>query len=102
MRNAVEAMKESPTRELKVRTRMSGPGMMTVEVSDSGPGIADDIAANLFQPFTTSKPGGMGIGLSISRHIIRAHGGDLTATRNAAGGATFVFTLPTLEDDADE
>ncbi|HWA19916.1 MAG TPA: PAS domain S-box protein [Devosia sp.] len=102
MRNAMEAMRESPTRELAVRTRLDGAGMVAVEVSDTGPGISEDIAANLFQPFVTSKPGGMGIGLSISRRIIRAHGGDLTVARNGAGGATFTFTLPTLEDDANE
>lgn len=98
IRNAIEAMKESATRELTVRTLSGTDGMLTVEVADTGPGVADDILAHLFQPFITTKAGGMGIGLSISRRIIQAHGGDLVVRRNEAGGATFAFTLPTLEE----
>jgi two-component system sensor kinase FixL len=97
MRNAIEAMRDSPVRELVVRTGKADGHRMVVEVSDTGPGIADDIASQLFQPFVTTKPSGMGIGLSISRRIIRSHGGDLTYRRNEAGGATFSFTLPILE-----
>ncbi len=97
MRNAIEAMKDSPSRELVVHTQQADGHRLMVEVSDTGPGIADDVAAQLFQPFVTTKPGGMGIGLSISRRIIRSHGGDLTYHRNKAGGATFSFTLPILE-----
>lgn len=99
MRNAIEAMKDSPQRELAVRTHPSGNGeSIAVEVADTGPGIADEIASTLFQPFVTTKPGGMGIGLSISRRIIQSHGGDLRYERNKAGGATFSFTLPLVED----
>jgi len=94
MRNAMEAMRDSERRELLVRAAPDGDGMVTVEVSDTGPGISDEIAARLFQPFVTSKPGGMGIGLSISRRIVQAHGGDLSAVRNAEEGATFRFQLP--------
>ena len=62
-------------------------------------GVADvPQAAQLFQPFVTTKAGGMGIGLSISRRIIQSHGGDLTVRTNDAGGATFAFTLPTLDE----
>jgi two-component system sensor kinase FixL len=94
MRNAVEAMSDSPRRELTVRTR-HGPGeTMQVEVADTGPGIASEILGELFQPFVTTKPGGMGIGLSISRRIIQSHGGELDYRRNEAGGSTFRFTLP--------
>ena len=98
MRNAMEAMKDSAVRELRVRTFRELNHRLTVEVSDTGPGISEEIAAQLFQPFVTTKPGGMGIGLSISRRIIQSHGGDLTVRRNEAGGATFTFTLPTLEE----
>jgi two-component system, LuxR family, sensor kinase FixL len=62
-----------------------------VEVSDTGPGISEDIAGQLFQPFVTTKSGGMGIGLSISKRIIEAHGGEINVERNSAGGATFRF-----------
>jgi two-component system, LuxR family, sensor kinase FixL len=98
MRNAIEAMKDTPRRELVVRTTRNDGQLMTIEVADTGSGISDEVAGRLFQPFVTSKPGGMGIGLSISRRIIQSHGGDLTYRRNDAGGATFTFTLPTVED----
>lgn len=97
MRNAMEAMRNSERRELLVRAAPDSHGAVTVEVSDTGPGISDEIAARLFQPFVTSKPGGMGIGLSISKRIVEAHGGELSASRNANGGATFRFSLPAFE-----
>jgi two-component system sensor kinase FixL len=93
MRNAMEAMRESERRELVVRTITEG-GDVVVEVADTGPGIADEVAARLFQPFVTSKVGGMGIGLSISKRIIEAHGGQISVSRNQSGGATFRFSLP--------
>ncbi|WP_417310538.1 sensor histidine kinase [Devosia sp.] len=98
MRNAQEAMRDSDTRILTVRTRPLGEEMMSVEVSDTGPGLSEEVAPRLFQPFNTSKPGGMGVGLSISRRIIEAHGGELNLTRNDAGGVTFTFTLPILTE----
>jgi two-component system sensor kinase FixL len=102
MRNAIEAMKDSPHRELIVHTRPTDANLMLVEVSDTGPGISDEIAGQLFQPFVTTKAGGMGIGLSISRRIIQSHGGDLTYRRNDTGGATFSFTLPVAEESGHE
>lgn len=102
MRNAMEAMKDSARRELVVRTSIANSDRLLVEVEDTGPGISDEVAERLFQPFVTSKPGGMGIGLSISKRIIESHGGDLTMHRNEAGGATFCFTLPTLTEAAIE
>jgi two-component system sensor kinase FixL len=93
MRNAMEAMRESERRELVVRTITEG-GDVVVEVADTGPGISDEVAARLFQPFVTSKVGGMGIGLSISKRIIEAHGGQISVSRNQSGGATFRFSLP--------
>jgi two-component system sensor kinase FixL len=102
MRNAMEAMKDSERKELTVRTRPTSNGRMAVEVEDTGPGIADDIAPTLFQPFVTTKSNGMGIGLSISKRIIESHGGELTVARNHAGGATFAFSLPLLPEDGVE
>lgn len=102
MRNAMEAMNDSEKKELRIRTLSSGHQSVIVEVSDTGPGISDEIDSRLFQPFVTTKPGGMGIGLSISRRIIQSHGGDLTVQRNAAGGATFSFSLPTIEEHPNE
>jgi two-component system, LuxR family, sensor kinase FixL len=102
MRNAMEAMRESEIKRLTVRTRPVEGRRMQVEVEDTGPGISDEIAPQLFQPFVTSKAHGMGIGLSISKRIIESHGGDLTVSRNAAGGATFSFSLPLLPEDAVE
>jgi two-component system sensor kinase FixL len=102
MRNAMEAMRDSKVKLLTVSTRQAEDGRLQVEVADTGPGIADDIAPQLFQPFVTSKPNGMGVGLSISRRIIESHGGELVVRRNEAGGATFTFTLPLLTEAAVE
>ena len=102
MRNAIEAMRESATRELLVETSAPSDGMVRVEVSDTGTGIPDEVAGRLFQPFVTSKSGGMGIGLSISKRIVEAHGGAISATRNRNGGTTFAFTLPMKSHQPDE
>lgn len=102
MRNGMEAMRDSEVKSLTVTTRRVDGDRLKVEVADTGPGIADDIAPQLFQPFVTSKPNGMGVGLSISRRIIESHGGELTVRRNEAGGATFTFTLPLLTEAAVE
>ncbi|MFB9951733.1 PAS domain S-box protein [Rhizobium puerariae] len=93
IRNAIEAMRDSQRRELIIRTVQENDGMIAVIVQDTGPGIPDEIAEQLFKPFVTTKPGGMGIGLSISKRIVEAHGGEMTVSRNPAGGATFRFTL---------
>ena len=98
MRNAMEAMRDSSERVLTVSTRAVGADRMEVRVADTGPGISDDIAPKLFQPFVSSKASGMGVGLSISKRIIESHGGELTVARNDAGGATFTFTLPILTE----
>ena len=88
MRNAMEAMRESDRRELTVQTSLDDHGEVVVEVSDTGTGIPDEIAAQLFKPFMTTKPGGMGVGLSISKRIVESHGGEITADRNESGGTT--------------
>ncbi|ESQ91050.1 hypothetical protein ABAC460_07405 [Asticcacaulis sp. AC460] len=100
IRNAGEAMRASDRRELTITTLDDGDDQVAVEVGDTGPGIADDMAAQLFQPFVTSKPGGMGIGLAISKRIIEAHDGAIVVRRNDAGGATFRFTLPLMTEEA--
>ena len=97
MRNAVEAMKDSPRRELRVSIEPSEEDDVTVVVEDSGPGISEEIADQLFKPFITTKPGGMGIGLSISKRIVEAHGGQMTVSRSQLGGASFSFTLPAFD-----
>ena len=68
--------------------------LIEVGVSDTGPGLSEEVMSQLFQPFVTTKQMGMGIGLSISRSIIEAHGGRLQAVPNPEGGVTFRFGLP--------
>ncbi len=94
MRNAVEAMEGSLRRELTVETEMVPNGMLAVHVTDTGPGIAPEVAERLFQPFVTTKSAGMGVGLSICRSIIEGHGGQLTVSPNPGGGTIFSFTIP--------
>jgi two-component system sensor kinase FixL len=105
MRNAIEAMQEMTRRELTVHTRQLDNETVQVDVSDTGPGIAPEIAEQLFQPFITTKRQGMGVGLSISRTIIEAHGGRLWTEPNPGGGAIFRLTLKAIEveelDDGD-
>jgi two-component system sensor kinase FixL len=98
MRNAMEAMRDSSERVLTISTRVVSADRMQVQVADTGPGISDEIAPKLFQPFVTSKASGMGVGLSISKRIIESHGGELTVARNDAGGATFTFSLPIMTE----
>ena len=93
IRNAVEAMEQSPRRELSVRVG-AADGMVQVSVADTGPGVAATVAAQLFQPFVTTKPDGMGIGLSVCRTIIEAHGGRLWMEPDPVGGSRFHFTVP--------
>jgi len=99
-RNALEAMAQSPRRELIAANRKVADEMIEVEVSDTGPGFQDDVMPNLFQTFFTTKETGMGVGLSISRSIIEAHGGRMWAENNEAGGATFRFTLPAAQGES--
>ncbi len=103
VRNAIEAMEHSERRELVIATLPHPAHMIAISVSDSGSGIAPEIAAQLFQPFITSKPQGMGVGLSISRTIIEAHGGQIWSEPNPGGGTVFRFTLRavTTEDLSD-
>jgi len=93
IRNAVEAMEGSAERRLVVEASRF-ESMVVVMVSDTGTGIPPAIEAQLFQPFVTTKREGMGIGLSVCRTIVEAHGGRLWAEPNPAGGTIFRFTLP--------
>jgi two-component system sensor kinase FixL len=93
MRNALDAMGQAQRRNLLVSTRLLGDDMVEVAVADTGGGIAPEIADRLFQPFITTKPQGMGIGLSISRSIIEGHGGRIMVESNPNGGTIFRFTL---------
>jgi PAS domain S-box-containing protein len=93
--NALEAMKERPVedRQVVVQVEADGPRVVKVAVRDRGAGLGDEIE-QVFRPFYTTKPDGLGVGLSISRSIVEAHGGRLWAENNAERGATFSFTIP--------
>lgn len=94
MRNSVDAMEDVDRPELVVAATPAEDDMVEVSVADTGPGISPEVADQLFQPFVTSKPAGMGVGLSISRTIVEAHGGRIWVEANPGGGAIFRFTLP--------
>lgn len=95
MRNALEAIYEDPGEQplLIVATQRIGD-TVEVAVSDSGAGLRPDVAADIFEPFVTSKPNGLGMGLSICRSIVDAHGGRVWTTPNSDRGVTFHFSLP--------
>jgi two-component system sensor kinase FixL len=71
--------------------------MIEISVADSGPGLADDVTATLFEPFVSTKANVMGLGLSISRSIVEAHGGRLHCEANPSGGTIFLFTIPVAQ-----
>lgn len=93
IRNAVEAMEESPRRELTIRSEGKGSGMVDISVSDTGAGIDPAMVKNLFQSFFTTKANGMGVGLSVCRTIVEAHGGRIWAEPRDGPGTVFHFTL---------
>jgi two-component system sensor kinase FixL len=96
VRNGIDAMSGLPSAERAIRIHASAdsPDTVRIEISDHGPGIPDDVRANLFTPFFTTKKGGMGMGLAISRSIVTAHGGRLEAANDPSGGARFAVILP--------
>jgi signal transduction histidine kinase len=100
--NGIEAMQSvtDRSRELVIRSRQDERREVIVSVTDCGLGISTENADRLFNAFFTTKSGGMGIGLSICRSIIEAHGGQISATDNLPHGATFQFALPVNTDTA--
>lgn len=99
IRNAIEAMIDSPMRSLTIASRTGPDGFVTVCVEDTGTGISESVAPQLFQPFVTSKETGMGIGLSICRTIVEAHGGRIWVEPGQEQGSVFSFTLPTAGEN---
>jgi C4-dicarboxylate-specific signal transduction histidine kinase len=94
--NACDAMADMPSeaRALTIRTGLNGNDFVLISVCDAGPGIAEGKLEQVFEPFFTSKVNGMGLGLSVCRTIINAHGGKLWAEDNSGRGATFHLLLP--------
>jgi PAS domain S-box-containing protein len=99
--NGAAAMRNSPTgqRKIIVRTAMLDNRTVKAFVTDFGTGIDENNIERLFEPFYTTKPEGLGMGLSISQTIVKAHGGTMEARNNREGGATFAFTLPANQGD---
>jgi signal transduction histidine kinase len=94
VRNAMEAMENTNRRALTLTTKPASDNMVEVSIADTGHGLPPHIRAKLFEPFVTTKASGLGIGLSVCRVIIEAHGGRLQAEDNPEGGTIFRFTLP--------
>jgi two-component system sensor kinase FixL len=99
MRNGLEAMSGSQRRELVVTTVLRDQETIEISVADSGPGLAPEVAEHLFQPFVSTKPSGMGLGLSICRRIVEAHCGQLWSEANPTGGTIFRFSLAAVQRD---
>lgn len=104
IRNALEAMEESPTKKLVVSSQSDSENMVmvTVTISDSGPGLDQHVAEHLFHPFVSTKVNGMGLGLSICHTIINAHSGKIWAEPSPLGGTDFHFTLISAKGDTDD
>jgi two-component system sensor kinase FixL len=99
IRNSVEAMQTVSKRELRISTRLTAEGII-LTVSDSGPGLPPEVASRLFHPFVTTKEKGMGIGLSICRSIVEAHGGRIWAeSGDDRTGAAFHVLLPASAEE---
>lgn len=102
IRNAVEALSHGAVRRLAVEARQGGDNMITISVTDSGPGLESVMADRLFEPFVSTKAGGMGLGLSICQTIIEAHGGRIWHEPAPGGGASFSFTLMAVAAESDD
>ncbi len=102
IRNAVEAMADSPVRQLTVTSRPDQRGFVRVIVADTGPGVTPEVAAQLFTAFVSTKAEGMGLGLSICRTIVEANGGRIWMERGADGGTEFHFTLVSAKAEEDD
>ena len=99
VRNGIEALSDTDGGRLRVTTALTADDFIEVSVTDNGPGLAEGMSGKLFQSFVTTKPRGMGVGLSICRSIIENHGGRIWAESNSDGGMSFHFTLPILPQD---
>jgi C4-dicarboxylate-specific signal transduction histidine kinase len=93
--NAMHAMQDRPRGRIDVDSRRVDQGVR-VTVSDTGPGIPSEQLDQIFAPFFTTRPDGLGLGLNICRTIVEAHGGSMAVDNPAGGGAAFSFTLPTV------
>jgi len=100
MRNAIEAMRDSPRRELTLSAAAADHRSIEISLADTGPGLPKAVADQLFEPFVSTKPEGMGVGLSICHSIITQHGGRIWAEPNPSGGTVFRFSLPAMEERA--
>ena len=102
LRNAMDAMDAAKVerRSIVVAARRKSGRAVEISVADSGPGVAAGVTDTIFEPFVTTKPNGMGMGLSISRSIVDSHGGVLRMARSSHSGAMFIFDLPTAEAEA--
>src|SRR5207247_10627075 len=96
VRNGCDATRDGarPRGRLVLRTALARPGTLEITVEDAGPPLSDEAFARMFQPFYTTKPGGLGVGLSISRSIVEAHGGLIWASRTPARGLTVNLPMP--------
>ncbi len=99
IRNALDAMQASSDRRLAITVAPADEGMAMVSIADTGPGVDAEVADQLFRPFVTTKPTGMGVGLSICRTIVEAHGGRIWVDRSPGSGAIFRFTIPQVENE---
>jgi two-component system, LuxR family, sensor kinase FixL len=101
IRNAIEALAHSDSRHLSINAMPDDDDMVQVSVTDTGPGLDADVASQLFQPFVSTKAGGMGLGLSICQTIVEAHGGRIWLDCPAGGGTIFRFTLVASHPETD-
>ncbi|HWK45248.1 MAG TPA: ATP-binding protein [Stellaceae bacterium] len=99
IRNALEAMAGCERRDLTISTILLDEATVEIGVADSGSGLSEEVVRHLFEPFVSTKDKGMGLGLSICRAIVEAHGGTLRGEPNMGGGALFLMTLPTVAAD---
>jgi two-component system sensor kinase FixL len=102
IRNSVDAMLDSPVRRLTISSQAAEGDMVEISVADTGGGMAPEVLEKLFQPFVTTKSQGMGVGLSICRTIIEAHGGRIWTEPNTPSGTIFRFSLPAVSSDFED
>jgi two-component system sensor kinase FixL len=102
IRNSVDAMLDSPERRLVISSEAVEGDMVQINVADTGGGMAPEVMAKLFQPFVSTKPHGMGVGLSICRTIVESHGGRIWPEPNSPHGTVFHFTLPEVDSELED